>query len=281
MEQEKIKDKVIYFVSIITMGLILISMAYFFFLRTVEIDITENINVTYTGENGMATVEVSARKEDLNQRMQEFLDTVDFEVTPNHDLSNGEVVTITATYDENLAQRYHYQITNTTTELTVEGLQDRYTSLSEIDSAYLEEALEAGRSYVQDHSQEILELNDSTVDENWKLENLQVSYAAFLKSNTSEATDRIIQICQLDFVWKNQTKTLYYLVCVPEINDGNQVQTQDIFGERAYMSEQEIQNQSFSEYVQRVFGKQYQIEQIIETQPSQDTETPQEDTEDE
>lgn len=281
MEQEKIKDKVIYFVSIITMGLILISMAYFFFLRTVEIDITENINVTYTGENGMATVEVSARKEDLNQRMQEFLDTVDFEVTPNHDLSNGEVVTITATYDENLAQRYHYQITNTTTELTVEGLQDRYTSLSEIDSAYLEEVLEAGRSYVQDHSQEILELNDSTVDENWQLENLQVSYAAFLKSNTSEATDRIIQICRLDFVWKDQTKTLYYLVCVPEINDGNQVQTQDIFGERAYMSEQEIQNQSFSEYVQRVFGKQYQIEQIIETQPSQDTETPQEDTEDE
>ena len=66
-----------------------------------------------------------------------------------------------------------------------------------------------------------------------------------------------------------------------EINDGNEVQTQDIFGERAYMSEQEIQNQSFSEYVQRVFGKQYQIEQILQTQPAEDTETSQEETENE
>lgn len=282
MEQEKIKDKVIYFISIITMGTILISMAYFFFLRTVEIDITENIEVSYIGENGMATIDVSARKDDLNQRMQEFLDTVDFEVSPNHDLSNGEVVTITATYDENLAQRYHYQITNTTTELTVEGLLDRYASLSQIAPSYLEDVLEAGRSYVQDHSQEILALNGSTdEDENWKLDNLQVTYAAFLKSYSSEATDRIIQICRLDFTWKDQTRTLYYLVCVPEINDGNEVQTQDIFGERAYMSEQEIQNQSFSEYVQRVFGKQYQIEQILQTQPAEDTETSQEETENE
>lgn len=59
------------------------------------------------------------------------------------------------------------------------------------------------------------------------------------------------------------------------------MQTQDIFGERAYMSEQEIQNQSFSEYVQRVFGKQYQIEQILQTQPAEDTETSQEETENE
>ena len=255
MEQEKIKDKVIYFISIITMGTILISMAYFFFLRTVEIDITENIEVSYTGENGMATVEVSARKDDLNQRMQEFLDTVDFEASPNHDLSNGEVVT---------------------------SLQDRYVNVSQIDPSYLEEVLEAGQDYVQNHAQEILALNDSTdEDENWKLENLQVTYAAFLKSYSSEATDRIIQICRLDFTWKDQTRTLYYLVCVPEINDGNEVQTQDIFGERAYMSEQEIQNQSFSEYVQRVFGKQYQIEQILQTQEAETPETSQEETENE
>lgn len=262
MEQDKIKDKVIYFVSIITMGTILISMAYFFFLRTVEVDITKNIRVHYTGENGMASVEVEMDKDDLNQRMQEFLDTVTFEVLPNHDLSNGEVITINASYDEELAQRYHYQVINTTREVTVEGLQDRYASLDQMDPAYLEDVLQAGQDYVQDHAAEIFELNANADDSQGTLEQVQVVYAAFLKSGTSDTTDRIIQICQLDFIQEEKHVTLYYLVCVPEINDGQEIQTQDIFGERVYVSEQEIQEQAFDAYVQRVFARQFQIEPI-------------------
>lgn len=280
--EQKIRDKVIYFVSIIGMGAILISMAYFFFLRTIEVDITKNIHVQYTGENGMASVEVTPKRNDINQRMQEFLDTVLFEVSPNHDLSNGEVITISASYDEELAQRYHFQIINPTRELTVDGLQDRYSSLSMIDPDYLQDVLVAGQNYISNHEKEIFELNTETENRSdWKLENSSVRYAAFLKSGSSDMTDRIIQICELEFTYKEEKMTLYYLVCVPEINDGNQVQTQDIFGERAYMSEQEIQNQSFNDYVQRVFGKQYQIEQILQAQPAGDTEISQEDTENE
>lgn len=263
MEQDKIKDKALYFAGILSMCVLLVSVAYFFFLRTIQIDLQKNVSLHYTGENGMASLEVEIKGEDLNQRVQEFLDTVIFEVTPNTNLSNGDVITITAAYDEDLAQRYHYEIKNATMEITVEGLQDRYPSLAQMDPDYLKEILEASETYVRDHEKDIFALNHETIkDEHWELTNLQPCYGAFLKSKSTAASDRVIQIYQLDFEQSDQIFTLYYLVCVPEINDGRKIQSQDIFGERAYLSDAEIEAGSFSSYVERVFGQQYQVEPI-------------------
>lgn len=41
-------------------------------LRNVEIDIMANAQYTYVGENGNASVTVSAKQGDLNQRTQDF-----------------------------------------------------------------------------------------------------------------------------------------------------------------------------------------------------------------
>ena len=66
---------------------------------------------TYVGENGNASVTVSAKQGDLNQRTQDFLNSVQYEVSPNTDLSNRDTIHVTATYDEALANQYHYQPT--------------------------------------------------------------------------------------------------------------------------------------------------------------------------
>ena len=77
---------------LLSMICILVLIAYFFFLRNVEIDIMANAQYTYVGENGNASVTVSAKQGDLNQRTQDFLNSVQYEVSPNTDLSNGDTI---------------------------------------------------------------------------------------------------------------------------------------------------------------------------------------------
>ena len=264
--EAKIKDKVIYFVSISLMCVLLISMAYFFFLRTIEVDVTSDLDIEYTGENRNASVEVQINGEDLNQRIQEFLDTVTFEVTPNTGLSNGDIITVSASYDEELANRYHFEVVHPTREIKVEGLNDRYDSLEQIDTDYLQRIMDAGNVYIQDRKEDIF-MDNLVSDEAQEasLRNSTVEYAAFLKTKDAGSTDRVIQIYKLDYQQDDQLITLYYLVCVPEINDGMEVQTKDIFGERVYLNDQEIKDQGYEGYVKRVFQSQYSIETIFLT----------------
>ena len=42
MDKQKIENKTIYFISLLSMVCILVLIAYFFFMRNVEIDIMEN-----------------------------------------------------------------------------------------------------------------------------------------------------------------------------------------------------------------------------------------------
>ena len=45
--------------------------------------------------------------EDINQRIQEFYNTIHYTVEPDTGLSNGDTITVKAQYDEALAQQYH------------------------------------------------------------------------------------------------------------------------------------------------------------------------------
>jgi len=88
ISKETIKSKAIYLVSLLLMCVGLILVAYFFFLRTIELDVTKNIRLYYSGENGRASVEAKSGEEDLNQRIQEFYDTLTYTIEPNEALSN-------------------------------------------------------------------------------------------------------------------------------------------------------------------------------------------------
>lgn len=268
MNKEKIKNKLIYFLALGLMCLSLVFIMYNFFYKTVEIDIMKNIKLIYTGENGNASVTVENKTEDLNQRIQEFIESVTYQVSPNTNLSNGDTIHVIASYDEELASTYHYLPINTEKEFIVQGLNNRFESKEEIPEEYLTDILQESKNYIEEHSDEIYLLDPRNTDnDDIKLSDTHMLYCAFLKS--TQTSDRIISVYQLDYTSQGQNTTIYYLVCVPNINDGNQVIKQNIYGERAYLSSEELQNLNIESYIQRVFGTQFSIEKI-EIVPDQD-----------
>ena len=271
MNSEKTKNKLIYFLALGSMCLALVLIMYNFFYKTVEVDVMKNIELVYTGENGSASVTVENNTEDLNQRIQEFMETVEYEVSPNSNLSNGDTIHIIATYDDELSMTYHYQPINTEKEFIVQGLNNRFESKDDIPENYLNEILTESENYITEPADEIFHLDPETASqEDVSLNNISQLYCAFLKS--TQTSDRIISVYQLDYASKEQAVTIYYLVCVPNINDGNRVIRQDIYGETAYLSSEELQNLNIESYIHRVFGTQYSIEKI-ETSTNQDQNT--------
>lgn len=263
MNKEAIKNKMIYFAALASMCLALIFVMYNFFYRTIEIDMMKNVKLEYSGENGIASVVAKNASEDINQRTQDFLDDVKYEVNPNKILSNGDIIHVMASYNAELASQYHYKPINTEMDFIVEGLFNRYKTVSDIPSEYLNLIYKESEKYIKAHSQQIYNL-DTISQEDTKVEfkESKILYSAFLKSKTNQSSDRIISICQLDYMINNQISTIYYLVCVPGINDGNKVQTPNVYGEQAYLSETEKEEKSFKEYVKRVFKDQYTIETV-------------------
>ena len=95
------------------------------------------------------------------------------------------------------------------------------------------------------------------------METCTLEYMAFLKSDDAANADRIAGLYQVAYDDNGETKNMYYLVLVPNINDSKTIDTKNIYGERAYMSETEIDQSQFEQYIDRFFGSQYRIEPLF------------------
>ncbi|MBB5183468.1 hypothetical protein [Catenisphaera adipataccumulans] len=260
---EKLKNKLIYFISLAIMIVVLYGIAYMSFMRKVDVNVMENAKFEYSGENGNATLTVTMDdSSEINQRTAAFLETVEFEASPNTELSNGDVVHVTATYDEATAEEYNFNPTHLSEDIKVSGLPDQYSSLKQIDKSYLSNILEAADQYIDDHATEIYRTEVGGSSERISLDKSRVVYSAFMKSKNSENSDRVIRIYQLTYTAGETQTELYYLVCVPEINDSDDVAEQDIYGLKAYLTDDEKNNRQYAEYVQRLYQEQYTIEEI-------------------
>lgn len=256
MDKQKIENKFIYFISLLGMVTILVLIAYFFFLRNVEVDIMDNAQYTYVGENGNASVVVSAKQGELNQRMQDFLNSVKYEVSPSSDLSNGDTIHVTATYDEALANQYHYKPKSIETNVVVEGLANRYLALQDIPKTLIQDGRNAALDYVKENQDAIYKL-DGKEEKTPSLDKMKIVYSAYLKSNQKKNSDRFVYIVQMTY----DSEVLYYMVCIPNINDSNEIDTHNIYGEKAYLTQDELDGKDFNGYVDRVYSSKYQIEQ--------------------
>ncbi len=98
---------------------------------------------------------VSAKQGELNQRMQDFLNSVKYEVSPSSDLSNGDTIHVTATYDDALANQYHYQPKSVETDVVVEGLANRYSALKDIPKTLIKDGENAALDYVKDNQENL------------------------------------------------------------------------------------------------------------------------------
>ena len=260
--EERIKNKIIYFIAlfIICSGLFL--MSYFSFLRTIEVDMTKKVKITYTGEQGRAKAEAKCAMTDLNQRLQSFYDSIEYDIEPNENLNNGDVIRVHATYDEDLAQEYHYKPVHLEKEFTVKGLYNRYENYGQIPKPYVKKIFKEMDRYLNDKKREIFQIEFSKPKAKPDVVESPVVYSAFLNSKSSEKTDRMVNIYRLVYEFEEQTYVLYYLISIPEINDSQEIQEQDIFGQKAYLTESSEGVESYDGYVQRLFGNQYEIETI-------------------
>lgn len=256
MDKQKIENKFIYFISLLGMVMILVLIAYFFFLRNVEVDIMDNAQYTYVGENGNASVVVSAKQGELNQRMQDFLNSVKYEVSPSSDLSNGDTIHVTATYDEALANQYHYKPKSIEANVVVEGLANRYLALQDIPKTLIQDGRNAALDYVKENQDAIYKL-DGKEEKTPSLDKMKIVYSAYLKSNQKKNSDRFVYIVSMNY----SSEILYYMVCIPNINDSNEIDTHNIYGEKAYLTQEELDGKDFNGYVDRVYSSKYQIEQ--------------------
>ena len=256
MDKQKVENKFIYFISLLGMVMILVLIAYFFFLRNVEVDIMDNAQYTYVGENGNASVVVSVKQGELNQRMQDFLNSVKYEVSPSSDLSNGDTIHVTATYDEALANQYHYKPKSIEANVVVEGLANRYLALQDIPKTLIQDGRNAALDYVKENQDAIYKL-DGKEEKTPSLDKMKIVYSAYLKSNQKKNSDRFVYIVQMTY----DSEVLYYMVCIPNINDSNEIDTHNIYGEKAYLTQDELDGKDFNGYVDRVYSSKYQIEQ--------------------
>lgn len=256
MDKQKVENKFIYFISLLGMVTILVLIAYFFFLRNVEVDIMDNAQYTYVGENGNASVVVSVKQGELNQRMQDFLNSVKYEVSPSSDLSNGDTIHVTATYDEALANQYHYKPKSVEANVVVEGLANRYLALQDIPKTLIQDGRNAALDYVKENQDAIYKL-DGKEEKTPSLDKMKIVYSAYLKSNQKKNSDRFVYIVSMNY----SSEILYYMVCIPNINDSNEIDTHNIYGEKAYLTQEELDGKDFNGYVDRVYSSKYQIEQ--------------------
>lgn len=256
MDKQKVENKFIYFISLLGMVMILVLIAYFFFLRNVEVDIMDNAQYTYVGENGNASVVVSAKQGELNQRMQDFLNSVKYEGSPSSDLSNGDTIHVTATDDEALANQYHYKPKSIEANVVVEGLANRYLALQDIPKTLIQDGRNAALDYVKENQDAIYKL-DGKEEKTPSLDKMKIVYSAYLKSNQKKNSDRFVYIVQMTY----DSEVLYYMVCIPNINDSNEIDTHNIYGEKAYLTQDELDGKDFNGYVDRVYSSKYQIEQ--------------------
>lgn len=93
-----------------------------------ELDVFENIALDYDGFTPLISVSVNT------DNMKQFVkDNVVFKVSPDSELSNGDIVTITAMYSTSVMEENGYTVAGDVIEMTVEGSEHTADDLTTID----------------------------------------------------------------------------------------------------------------------------------------------------
>lgn len=267
-------------ISALCLTLIIISLystCYLLFFRTTGIDVTKDVEIMYRGENGSATVLVRNKNLNYNQRIQEFMDTVTYTVSPNKDLSNGDMIEIMASYDETLASRYHINATHLTREVMVSNLPVRYESVKEIPQTLLDTINESSEKYLNKNMTSILE--DDFTNFYFKSEpekkDYKRVYRVFLNSKDNETKDKILDIYAItasgevnvsskEEKLEKKEVTIYYMITYNEINTSGKVLNEDVYGEKIITdSKLDLKKEAdFIKYMNSKYKDVYTIERL-------------------
>lgn len=116
------------------------------FFNKTAINLVNGISIECNGYSGTGSVSVDTSNLEIdyneeNEDLSDFVNSVDYEIVApegkeNGELSNGDTVTIRATYDEDEAKDLKLEITGETTA-EVSGLTVKYKSAGEVDQSII------------------------------------------------------------------------------------------------------------------------------------------------
>lgn len=228
-----IKNKVLTISCMLAIMLSLFLVCYLFFFRSITIDLSADMEVIYEGESGSATVSVLNHNKNINQRTQEFLDSIQYQVTPNQNLSNGSVIQIVASYDHSLATKYHIQVVNETKEVSVEGLAERFSQAADINQEYQEFLTTTAQNFFDRNMEWILNEDFANFsDGKMELVNQERIYRVFLKSMSLENRDKILDVYQITAKQDAKEYTINYFLVYDGVNSKKELKDENIYGEK-------------------------------------------------
>lgn len=239
------KNKLLFLFCILFIMTSLFLTCYVFFFRTITIDVTKHMDIVYSGESGEATVTVTNNAYNLNQRTQEFLDSISYQVTPKNKLANGTKINIVARYDKNLMNKYHIKVINETKEIIVEGLPERFSDAKAIDEEFQKTMDAYAQRYFDKNKDDILK-DDFTAfygGSHRELLSNTREYRVFLKANSHDNKDKVVDIYKLTAKGmvnmakgkeelKEQEAVLYYMITYDDINTSRKLKEENVFGEK-------------------------------------------------
>lgn len=239
------KNKLLFICCMLFIMLSLFMVCYLFFFRTITMDITKNIDIIYTGESGTASVEVKNMDTNMNQRTQEFLDSITYLVAPKSNLSNGTIITIQATYSKELAQKYNIEVMNKTRDITVEGLAQRYEDATAISDSFYQTIDSRSESYFERNISTIIkeDFHQFYVTSNTQYKDKERIHRLFLQAVNAQNKDKIIDVYKINATGKVNQATdkedlidkeefIYYVVTYDNINNSENLKDEDVYGER-------------------------------------------------
>lgn len=255
------KDKIITIMAmlIIIVGLSLIS--YCLFIRVNQVDICEYLVVEYSGESGNAKAKASLSQKNFNERIQYFMDNVEFEVTPNENLKNGDIITVEAIYDEEIADRYHIKPINYKKTLAVNDLAQRIEDVKDIPHSFLLEINDKGQNYLTKYHDDIINDFNLINKDDTNINDITLLSRLFMNSKSNTYGDMIVDVYQIQASNGNEIETLYYLIFYREINDSFKIYDENVFGEKCFVNKDSDNDTVIKEVIKK-YSKNYQCDII-------------------
>lgn len=252
------KNKCLFILCMTFIIVALFGVCYLFFFRTVHMDVTKNIDIVYQGESGFAKIQVSTKESNVNQRLQEFIDSIEYRVTPNYNLSNGDEVIIEAYYDQGIANKYNIDVVNPSKTITIENLATRYVQASELKPELLDSLSNHGETYIT-KNMDIMLKTDFTqfyVTSKTEFVKKELLHRVFLKSANIDNKDKVADIYQITAKGSENVgegkeelveteKSIYYIVTYDDINTSNLIKDENVYGEKLItLEEQELRDET-------------------------------------
>lgn len=123
---KKLKIGLIAVAVLVVLGAASFTMQYFLQVNDpLKIDLMDGVDIEVSGWNGQAAAKVvrgDISYDGNNDAAKKFIDSIQIQAEPNTNLSNGDTVTIKATYSEDLRELANIEVVSSEKKVTIDDL---------------------------------------------------------------------------------------------------------------------------------------------------------------